>query len=456
MNARRSASFVFLRGVCAAIAGAGAVAAMVSSPAVLAQTAGGQSPQPAPTFTRDVAPILQRSCQRCHRPGSIGPMSLLTYEEARPFARSIKAQVSAREMPPWHIDRTVGIQKFNDDPSLTTKEIDTIVRWADGGAPRGNPEDMPKPVQWAPDDRWSIGAPDVIVSLRKGDLRVAAANADQWLNLPLEDAKFTEDVYVKAIEIKPLKGTPTVHHANASWMEGDNEGASNHLVEYAVGKGGEIYPDGSGKLIKAGSTLMMNLHLHSIGEETMTNVALGLKLYPKGVVPQHVELTRHVGDQEEEIDIPAGAKDVRSEGFTMLAKPARLTAFQPHMHNRGKRQCLQAIYPPGGPGGGRGDLARTETLSCADFHFAWHLQYHYAEDVQPLLPAGTVLQVISWHDNSTSNKYNPDPTNWVGFGQRTIDDMSFAWVTMYTLTPEEYQQAVRERQQKSSATNQHQ
>ena len=108
-----------------------------------------------------------------------------------------------------------------------------------------------------------------------------------------------------------------------------------------------------------------------------------------------------------------GAQNVRTDGFTILAKPARLTAFQPHMHNRGTRQCLQAIYPPSGVGS-RSDLARTETLSCANFHFAWHLQYHYAEDVQPLLPAGTILQVISWHDNSSANKYNPDPSNWVG------------------------------------------
>jgi hypothetical protein len=217
-----------------------------------------------------------------------------------------------------------------------------------------------------------------------------------------------------------------------------------------------MYPDGSGKLIKAGSMLMMNLHLHSVGEAMPMNVALGLKLYPKGVKPPHVELTRHVGDQEEEIDIPAFAKDVRSDGYTVLAKPARLTAFQPHMHNRGVRQCLEAIYPPSGAGS-RSDLARTETLSCANFHFAWHLQYTYAPEAQPLLPAGTILHVISWHDNSTSNKYNPDPSNWVGFGQRTIDDMSFAWVTMYSLTQEEYDQAVKERQAKiGTATNQQQ
>lgn len=411
------------------------------------------APAGTPTFTRDVVPIFQRSCQRCHRPGSIGPMSLITYEDARPWARSIKSHVASREMPPYHIDRTIGIQQLADDPALTQSEIDTIVRWADGGAPRGNPADMPPAVQWAPDDRWSIGKPDVILTLRGGDLTVAAQNADQWLDLPLEDAKFTEDVYVKAIEIKPIKGTPTVHHANASWTMDPATGfGGNHLVEYAVGKGGEVYPEGSGKLIKAGSTLMMNVHLHAIGEVVPANVALGLKLYPKGVVPKHVEVTRHVGDEEEGIDIPPGSKDARADGYTILSVPTRLTAFQPHMHNRGKRQCLEAIYPAGGDAR-RGGLARKETLSCANFHFAWHLQYHYAEDAQPLLPAGTILHVISWYDNSPANKYNPDPGNWVGFGQRTIDEMSFTWVTMYSMTQAEFDQAVKEREAKRATAS---
>lgn len=445
---------VRLRGVMSLVSWCASVA-VLSLVGAAAPVQAQARPAGAPTFARDVAPILQRSCQRCHRPGSIAPMSLLTYEEARPWARSIKTQVASREMPPWHIDRTVGIQRFKDDPSLTPQEIDTIVKWVDAGAPGGNPSDMPPPVPWSPDDRWGIGKPDVILSLRQGDLTVASQGADQWLNIPLQDAKFTEDVYVKAIEIKPIKGTPTVHHANASWVEDEADGSGIHLVEFAVGKGGEVYPEGSGKLIKAGSTLMMNLHLHSIGEEMPANVALGLKLYPKGQVPKHVEVTRHVGDQEEEIDIPAGASNVRTDGFTILQQPARLTAFQPHLHNRGKRQCLQAIYPPSGTGS-RSDLATTETLSCANFHFAWHLQYHYAEDAQPLLPAGTVLQVISWFDNSSGNKYNPDPSNWVGFGQRTIDDMSFAWVTMYNLTPDEYQQAVKERQATTTSTSQQQ
>jgi hypothetical protein len=439
------------------LATAGLLAALllaVDQSSVRAQSTA--APGATPTFSKDVAPLLQRSCQRCHRPGSIGPMPLLTYEDARPWARAIRSQVVNRIMPPWHIDRTVGIQKFLDDPSLTEAEISTIARWVDGGAPRGNPADMPPPIAWTPADRWGIGEPDLIVTLKSGDLMVAAAAADQWLNLDLEDSGFTEDRYIKAIEIKATKGVPNVHHANASYEIEAPDGTvtSAHLVEYAVGKAGEIYPDGSGKLLKAGSRLRMNLHLHSTGEATPANVALGLKFYPKGQVPKFVHLTRHVGDQEEGIDIPAGEANARSEGFTVLQQATRLAAFQPHMHNRGKRQCLEAIYPPSGGGasaGGRADLARVETLSCANFHFAWHLQYHYAVDAQPLLPKGTILRVVSWHDNSAANKYNPDPTNWVGFGQRTIDDMAFAWVTVHYMTDDDYTKAVQERAEKNKA-----
>jgi hypothetical protein len=133
-----------------------------------------------------------------------------------------------------------------------------------------------------------------------------------------------------------------------------------------------------------------------------------------------------------DLDIPAGTV-ARIDGYTFLHKPARIIAFQPHMHIRGKRQCLELIYPTSGAS------AKTEVVSCANFNYNWHLTYNYADDVQPLAPAGTILHTISWHDNSTANKYNPDPKNWVGDGQRTIDEMGFAWITWYDLSDEEYQ-----------------
>ena len=151
----------------------------------------------------------------------------------------------------------------------------------------------------------------------------------------------------------------------------------------------------------------------------------------------------------EDIDIPPGEPNARVDGYNILQKPTRITAFQPHMHNRGKRQCLEAIYPPSSsdiwPVHRSEDRARSEIISCADWRFNWHLSYTYEDDVAPLLPAGTVLHVTSWYDNSPANKDNPDPSAWIGFGQRTIDEMGFSFLTVNTMTEDEYQAAVRER-----------
>lgn len=409
--------------------------------------------EPQVTFTKDVAPILQRACQNCHRPNNIGPMSLLTYEDARPWARSIRAKVSEREMPPWYIDRNIGIKKFDPDPSLSDAEVATIVKWADAGAPRGNPADMPPPLKFDDSNRWHIGTPDLVASLPV-DVTVKAAAPDQWMDIDMTKVDIPEDRYIKAVEVKPAKGASVVHHAVASWYtEDEPELSKTLLVEYAVGKYGDIFPEGAGRVLKANARLTMNLHLHAIGEEMPANVVVGIKLYPKGYKPTFIETVTHVGDNED-IDIPAGDSNARSEGYTILTKPVRLTSFQPHLHNRGKAQCVEAIVP--NPSG-RPGLAKNETISCVSkYRFNWHVVYHYAPDVQPLLPAGTVLHVVSWHDNSPANKFNPDPSNWIGFGQRSVDDMAFSWMTWYELTDEQYKDQVAERQKQFKGTTQHQ
>jgi hypothetical protein len=254
--------------------------------------------------------------------------------------------------------------------------------------------------------------------------------------------------------VKPSKGTAVVHHAVAStYLEDDPELSKILLVEYAVGKYGDIYPDGAARQLRAGSKLTMNLHLHANGEQTPANVEVGITLYPKGYKPKFVETVTHVGDNED-LDIAPGDPNARSEGYTVLTKPVRMTSFQPHLHNRGKAQCVEAIIPNGS---GRPGLAKTVTLSCVNrFRFNWHVVYHYAQDVQPLLPAGTLLHVVSWHDNSAANKFNPDPSNWAGFGQRSIDDMAFAWMTWYELTDEQYKEMIAEREGKPKAATQQQ
>ena len=416
-------------------------AILVVAIALVATSAQGQV-----TFTKDVAPILQKRCQVCHRPDTFAPMSLLTYEDARPWARSIKQKVLAREMPPWYIDKNVGIHNFRNDVSLSDEEIATIVKWVDSGAPKGVMEDMPPPRKFENSDQWHI-RPDLIVQLPK-DQVVPAQAADRWVDV-LVDAGLKEDRYIKGIEIKPIKGFRAVHHASTSMKHDDDPDTGDNvqgvfLNEYALGKNADVFPDGAGRLIKAGTKINFNLHLHAIGQETPINIALALELYPKGYVPHYIETTEKVGDPKD-LDIPPNTDNVRFDGYQTLTKPARLLSFQPHLHNRGKASCMEAIYPGG---------HKVEMLSCVSkYQFAWHLVYLYAEDEQPLLPAGTILHLISWYNNSTGNKFNPDPDNTITYGQRTIDEMGGAWVSYYYLSGEEFQQQVEARKAKQTLTS---
>lgn len=409
---------------------------------ILCPAASAQQPATV-TFSKDVAPILQKACQNCHRPGAIAPMSLLTYQDARPWARSIKQKVSSREMPPWYIDRHIGINKFKDDPSLSDAEIGTITTWVDQGAPAGNAADMPVARQFSDVDKWHIGKPDMIVSLPKA-YELRANGPDEFYDADV-DPGFTQDMYIAAVETKPEPYSfKVVHHATANMIEGDDDPVGFFFNEYALGKNGDIFPEGSGRLIKAGSKIHFNLHLHPSGERSLVNLSIGFKLYPKGQVPRHVAFTQHMGDNSD-LDIPPG-QVVRTDGYFRLPRAAVLSAFQPHMHNRGKAMCMEAIYPDIRADSARPGPARTETINCvSNYQFGWHITYPYADDVAPLLPAGTIIHITSWHDNTAANKYNPNPRNWVGYGQRTIDEMSFAWVSLFYIDDAEYQQRMAAR-----------
>jgi len=341
-------------------------------------------------------------------------------------------------MPPWFIERNIGIQKFKDDASLTDAEVATIVKWADAAAPQGNPADMPPARQFENIDQWHIGKPDLIV--KPADYTVAAVGSDQWRDLYI-DSNLTEDRYIKAVETKPSTrdGFKVIHHAHMYLIAPDTdlddpfvEPVEDNIEEYSVGKMGDIFPEGTGRLMKAGTKIRWNVHYHSIGEDVTTAPQTALVFYPKGYVPQHIVTTQGVGGGV--LDIPPG-EVARSEGYHYFKEPVKITAFQPHMHYRGKRQCLEAIYPDG----------KSETLNCAGFNLGWGIVYTYADDVAPLLPAGSVLHVIEWHDNTASNKGNPDPRNWAGGGNRTIDEMGFSWTSWYPLTDTEYKQEVAAR-----------
>ena len=379
------------------------------------------------TFTKDIAPILQRSCQNCHRKDNMAPMSLLTYQESRPWARAIKEKVVKRDMPPWFVDRNVGIHKFKDDPSLSDKEIAAIAAWVDGGAPEGSPADMPAPRHFEDVDQWHIGKPDLIVEMPVA-YTVKAQAADWWGNFNAETG-LTEDRYIKAIETKPGHGAAkVVHHAVTSLIDEDGVSEGGTLNEYASGKNGDIYPEGSGKLLRAGARVQFSMHYHAVGQEITDRTIVGFVFYPKGYVPKHVIHTIQPGFQD--LDLGAGEDGVRTDAYYKLEQPTRLLSFQPHMHDRGKAECVEAIYPN----------MRVQQLNCVNrFNNEWQIVYTYADDVAPLLPAGTILHIIDWHDNSAKNPRNPDPRNWVGYGERTIDEMSKSWLNFYYLSADEFQ-----------------
>jgi mono/diheme cytochrome c family protein len=391
---------------------------------------------PEVTFTKEVAPILQQHCQECHRPNAIAPMSLQTFEEVRPFAKAIKERTSARMMPPWFIDPNVGINKFKNYGGLTDDEIAIIAKWVDAGAPRGNPADMPPPAKFD-DDIWHIGTPELVAAM-PADLAVTANGPDMWRNIVV-DPGLTEDRYIKAVEIKPTKGRRVIHHMGTTLLYPDGGSATMQS------KNANIFEDGSGRLMKAGTKVVFQLHVHPYREDTSTNVEIGFKFYPKGYVPKYVAQTELMGD-DHELDLPANSDNVRYDSYKILTNPTRILAYAPHMHTRAKAQCLEAILPEKSE---QRDGNKVETLSCINhFDFNWMMVYEYATDAQPLLPVGTVLHLINWYNNTGSNRLNNDPDNWIGYGQRSIDDMAMAWMTFYNLSQKDFEQQVAERKAK--------
>jgi hypothetical protein len=413
------------------------------------------------TFAKDIAPILQQKCQVCHRPGSIAPMPLLTYEQVKPFAPLIKQRIESRTMPPWHIDKGAGIQQFKNDRSLSDEQIRTISAWVDAGAPMGNPRDLPAPVQWPDPATWQLakdfGQPDLIVKSQPYTVR--SHGQDVWWR-PVTETGITEERWVRAIEIKPShpNGRRTVHHVLtlleqqergvtnlASTMAHNTRMSAGLFMEWAVGKTGEIFAPDAGKLMLPGAKIRWEVHYYAVGEEIKDDVVeLGVWFYPKGFVPKNrTILTMYNAAPNSELDIPPGQTSI-TQNFYTLGAPARIENFQPHMHMRGKAFSMEAIYPDG----------KRELLSIvSNFQWRWHVNYIYADGAAPLLPKGTVLVFTAWHDNTTANPNNPDPAQWVGWGDRTIDEMAHAWVDVTYLEQADFDRLVAERKNKQRVTS---
>jgi hypothetical protein len=408
------------------------------------------------TFTKDIAPILQRSCQKCHRPNSLAPMSLIDYEEVRPWARAMKRRTGLRDkpgvMPPWFIEKDIGIQRFKDDPSLSDAEVAKIARWADNGAPLGNPADMPPPVAFIDVDEWEIGEPDLIVSTPSFEVKAEAP--DWWGALPDTPTGLPEDRYVAAVEFKEVveskvgAGRDTVgsrfvlHHAGLGVLGPDDD--ENDVLArtlsgwpvHEVGRNADFFDPAAGKLIKANSKVTFSsIHLHANGADTRAHLNVGFKFHPKGYKPTLQQRLISFGNGVD-LDIEALDADQTMHAYFTLPEHARINVFEPHMHAPGVRMCWEAIWG-----------STVETLNCSGYDHSWVRVYTYADDAAPLLPKGTILHITGYFNNSPSNRNVPDPRNWSGGGHRSVDQMFINIMQGSYLTDDQFKAAIVERRQ---------
>ena len=359
-------------------------------------------------------------------------------------------------MPPWHLDPTVGIQKFENDRSLTNEQIATIVKWVDQGAPQGDPKDMPVAKVWPKDDGWQLEKkygrpPDRVIESEP--YTMPAVSQDQWWK-PVTDLHLNDERWVQAVEMRPstTAGRKITHHAIAHLIQQEPKGdelADNGdlaaaaqggiLMEWAVGKQYDEYRPNTGKLLEPGAKVWWDIHYHAVGEKITDKVQLAVWLYPKGEKPKYrtylTMFNAASGQGGSALDIAPNSIS-ETEGFHVLKAPARLENFQPHMHLRGKAMAIEAILPDG----------TRQMISYVDhFNFNWMNNYIYAEDAAPVFPKGTIIHVTAWHDNTTANPNNPDPNQWVGWGDRTVDEMAHNWIDVTYLEQAEFDSLVAAR-----------
>jgi mono/diheme cytochrome c family protein len=406
---RKAACIVAVLGVTLAVAPA------------LASNANTDTTTTTPTFYKDVLPLLQQNCQTCHRPsglnlgGMIAPMPLVTYNDSRPWAKSIAKSVENREMPPWHAaPQYHGV--FLNERSLDDAQIATIVSWAKAGAPAGSEADAPPPLEW-PSSEWSLGQPDLVLKLAepfhvKDDLR------DLNINLPAQEVLIDEDKYITAIEYKP--DTTAVHHiigfAVLPNETGDGPGGMQMLSGIAPGSDPSDFPAGYGILLPKGSKIIFQMHYHKEpgpGTEVWDQSSVAMKFADKPVQRLYVSA---VGDRSK-MYLPANAKDVRITSEERFDKSITLMGLLPHMHYRGDYSLYVAKLPDG---------TEKEFLEVPSYDFNWQTRYKFREHL--VLPAGTTVAVTMGYDNTADNPNNPDPNAEVGWGDSTDDEMNLGFM----------------------------
>ena len=394
------------------------------------------------TFSPDIAVILQENCQVCHQAGGIGPMSLMTYDEVRPWAPMIREKVVAQEMPPYHYDVNVGIQELKSDQRLSQEQIDAIVSWVDAGAPMGDLAEMPAPVQWPDGREWRMaerfGQPDVVIS--SSPYTVPDVGGDRWWR-PQVETGITEERCIMAIETKPrIEGRSVTHHANSQFEVQNEQGEWEQvarLSEYALGKLGEIIPEGACRVAPANSQVSWDIHYYTNGQEAPNHqVDVGIWYYPEDYQARYKQDLRNY-DVTGDLDIAPGGTTM-AQGFQSFDHPIRIDSWQPHGHLRLVASSLEIFDPATG--------SRELISMVSNWTAYWHISHVYEDHVAPLVPANAVMVMTQWYDNSTNNKNNPDPTVYVGSGSRTTDEMGHQWIAITHLDQAGYEELVAERE----------
>ncbi len=408
-----------------------------------------------PTFSRDVAPILYGHCVKCHHPGDIAPMSLLTYKDAKPWAAAIKEAVLTRKMPPWKADEHYGT--WSNDPRLSATEIATITTWANGQKAEGDPKDLPALPNF--NDGWRVGKPDVVITIPERKLEASGPDQYAYVDVP---TNFTEDRWVIAAELRP-GNRKIVHHAHVflkdpenkaadirdpaaeyarwlivhkdtlEWLRPDapviNNGCSvddngllpgskiadlgNLITSYLPGRDAEAFPSGTARKIPAGATLNFQIHYSKItGKPEVDQTSVGF-IFAKQ--PSRILHMTSVSSQM--FLIPPGDPNQQVTECHTFDKDLQITSFTPHMHLRGKSMRYVAHFPDG----------RAETLLFVPaYDFNW--QFTYLARTPVTIPKGTRIEVIATFDNSASNPVNPNPQKTVRWGSASENEMMDGWI----------------------------
>jgi hypothetical protein len=399
-------------------------------------------PAAVPTYTKDIAPILFKNCTGCHRPGEIGPMSLLTYDDVRPRAKDIRDKIDEGAMPPWHADAPHGT--FLNERGLTDQEKTTIFRWVANGAPKGDSKDMPPTPEYP--KGWSIGTPDVVFEMPE-EYHVPADDVVQYEYFYIP-TNFTEPKWVQAIEVRPGSRN-VVHHVLVRYLakpdkprppllklnpeiskleptppplhpKKNADMPSRLLATYAPGTNPQVFRPGTALRLESGGVLELQIHYTAAGQEETDRTKVGM-IFSKDPSPREVVATQFFNTT---LRLPAGAADVKVDADVEFAQDATLWGMFPHTHVRGKKWEYVLQLPDG---------SKKTILSVPRYDFNWQTYYMFTEPLQ--IPKGSKIISTAWYDNSAGNRSNPDPTVDVKWGDQTWEEMQYTGMCVSLASP---------------------